>query len=211
MKDSDLQDGDQLDEQQTDADFDWLANVYSRHGAINHPSELHGLMIGEIVGAMLRTPGDLIAQILEHMGVEELDSERLANVAEDLVSFYHSTSDAIAKDSSSFNLLLPDDDYALSERVDSLVVWVRGFLEGIAIAASDKLSKADTDLQEILRDFVDICQLDSRVEQDEAGEKEFFEIVEYVRVGVLNLYAELNQPDGDAESAETTQVPPTLH
>jgi len=211
MKDSDLPDDDQLDEQQSDTDFDWLANVYSRHGAINHPSELHGLMIGEIVGAMRRTPGDLIAQILEHMGVEALDSERQANVAEDLVGFYHSTSDAMDKDSSSFNLLLPDDDYALSERVDSLVVWVRGFLEGIAIAASDKLSQADADTQEILRDLVDICQLDSRVEQDEAGEKEFFEIAEYVRVGVLNLYAELNQPEGETESADKVQVPPTLH
>jgi len=208
MTNSDLPD-DALDNL-PDTDFDWLANLYNRHGAINHPSELHGMMIGEIVGAMRRTSGDWIAQVLEHMGIEELDSDRQANVAEDLIAFYQKTGESIDKDSSSFALLLPDDDYSLPERIDSLVVWVRGFLEGIAVAASGQLNKADEDLQEILRDLVEICQLDSRVEQDEAGEKEFFEIAEYVRIGVLNLYAEFNQPDGDAEPGAKKHAP-TLH
>jgi len=214
MTDSDLHD-DLPDEELPDTDFDWLANVYNRHGAINHPSELHGLILGEIVGSMKRTPGDWLAQVLEHMGVDELDSERQANVAEDLIAFYQKVSESIDKDSSSFSLLLPDDDYNLPERIDSLVVWVRGFLEGVAVAASDRLAKIGEDLEEILRDFVEICQLDSRVVQDESGEKEFFEIAEYVRIGVLNLYAEFNEPKVDPKEAagldSTNSNPPTLH
>lgn len=201
MKDSDSISDDYEDEMQ-DTQFDWLANIYTRHGAINHPSELHGLMLGEIVGGLRRTASDWLNEVLKHMGVESLDDQRYANVTEDLLAFYAKELESIDKDSSSFIMLLPDDDYALSERIESLVVWVRGFLEGIAISASERLQKMDSDLHEILQDFVEICQIDPRVDQDESGEKEFFEISEYIRIGVLNLYAELNEPS--IEESEST-------
>lgn len=203
MKDLDSISEEYEDEMQ-DSQFDWLANIYTRHGAINHPSELHGLMMGEITGGLRRTASDWLHEVHEHMGVEALDDQRYANVTEDLLSFYAKTLEGVDKDSSSFVLLLPDDDYALSERIESLVVWVRGFLEGIAISASDRLQKMDSELQEILKDFVEICQIDTRVEQDESGEKEFFEISEYIRIGVLNLYAELNEPVLESESSESS-------
>lgn len=200
------------EEEIQDSQFDWLANIYNSHGALNHPSELHGLMVGEIVGSLRRTASDWLNQVLEHMGIESLDNDRHANVTEDLLGFYNHSLENMDKDSSSFVLLLPDDDYELSERVESLVVWVRGFLEGIAISASDRLQKIDSELQEILKDFVDICQIDTRVEQDESGEKEFFEISEYIRIGVLNLYAELNEPFDDAGDELTlSSGSPTLH
>jgi yecA family protein len=193
-----------------DSDFDWLANVYTRHGAINHPSELHGLVMGEITGCLKRTPSDWLALVLEHMGVDALNTELQANVAEDLIAFYHQAIDTIEQDSSSFNPLLPDDDYVLTERIESLSIWVRGFLEGLSIAASDKLGALDKELQEIIRDLVEICNIDSRVDAGEAGEKEFFEIYEYVRVCVLNLYAEFNTPkvENNTDSAPNS---PTLH
>jgi len=56
---------------------------------------------------------------------------------------------------------------------------------------------------------VEICQLDSRVMQSESGEKDFFEITEYVRVGVLNLYAELNP--GHVQKQKIADHKPTLH
>ncbi len=213
MNDSDSASDDFLDEAPLDSQFDWLANIYNAHGAINHPSELHGLMLGEIVGNLRRTATDWLKQVYEHMGVEKLDEERYARATEDLISFYQQTAESIDKDSSAFTMLLPDDDYSLSERLDSLVLWVRGFLEGIAISASERLSKLDKDLQEILKDFVEICQLDSRVDQTEESEKEYVEIQEYVRIGVLNLYAELNPAFlADSTQADTSSPhTPTLH
>ncbi|WP_156491685.1 UPF0149 family protein, partial [Oleiphilus sp. HI0123] len=111
----------------------------------------------------------------------------------------------------------PDDDYVLSERLEAMVLWVRGFLEGIAISASERLNSASKDLEEILKDLVEICQLDPRVEPTEEGEREFFEVVEYVRVGVLNLYAEFNQPEVEDSTEEKAAISdidpdtPTLH
>ena len=208
MKDSDSI-SDEFEEEMQDSQFAWLANIYNSHGAINHPSELHGLMVGEIVGSLRRTASDWLNQVLEHMGIESLDNDRYANVTEDLLHFYAHSLESIDKDSSSFVMLLPDDDYALSERIVSLVVWVRGFLEGLAISASERLQKMDSDLQEILQDFVEICQIDTRVEQNESGEKEFFEISEYIRIGVLNLYAELNEPIVETSDDAKTMAPST--
>lgn len=197
-------------EETTESEFDWLANVYTRQGAMNHPSELHGVLVGELAGGLKRTAGDWINQVKEHMGLDELNSNVQANIVEDLISFYQRNLEGIDKDSSSFALLLPDDDYQLSERLDSLAQWVRGFLEGIAISASKKLNLMPSELQEILQDLVEISQLDSRVEAGEEGEREFFEVSEYVRIGVLNLYAEFNVPVSE-ESDEKTDSKPTLH
>lgn len=201
----------QTEEDSQENDFDWLANVYNRQGAINHPSELHGLLIGEITGGIKRTANDFLAQVMEHMGVHELNIEAQANVVEDLLNFYNKVCEGIDKDSSSFALLMPDDEYELSERLESLVLWVRGFLEGIAISASERLNSVPKDLQEILQDLVDICQLDTRIEASEEGEREFFEVSEYARIGVLNLYAEFNQPDMEAVEGDKGSEKPTLH
>ena len=178
-----------------DSDFDWLANIYNSHSAINHPSELHGLLLGHLAGGQRFKAGQWIGLVLEHMGAEELDVSRQVHLQEDLEEFCESVDQEVSQDSSSFNLLLPDEDYALSERAEALSIWVRGFLEGIAISASKNLSGLDSDLQELLRDLVSISQMDVRVESSEQGEKELFEVAEYVKIAVLNLYAEFNQPD----------------
>lgn len=189
--------------------FDWLANVYTSHSAINHPSELHGLLFGELSGGIRLTEDEWLTLVIDHMGIEELNTERQTNLNHDLVEFYQHTNDEVEKDSSAFTLLLPDDDYALSERVEALSLWTRGFLEGLAISAQGALNKISDDLQEILRDFVEISQLDDRVVDSEDGEREFFEICEYVRIGVLNLYAEFNQlPEAENDNKADQ---PTLH
>ncbi len=189
-----------------DSEFDWLANVYNSHGAINHPSELHGLLLGQLAGGQRLDEQSWLAMVIEHMGVEQLDTEKQPGVLDDLNSLYEHVDQEIEQDSSSFVLFLPDDEYALTERLEALALWVRGFLEGIALAANEELAKVDEELQEILRDLIQISQLDERVSANESAEREFFEICEYVRIGVLNLYAEFNEP---AESEE--QRKPTLH
>lgn len=200
MKDNDYEDRESLEIDESE--FDWLANVFNRQGAMNHPSELHGLLVGELAGGLKRTASDWIAQVCEHMGIDELNSTTQSTIVEDLLAFYQRNQEGIDQDSSSFMLLLPDDDYELTERVNALAQWVRGFLEGIAVSANSRLNQIGEDLKEILADLVEISQLDARVENGEEGEREFFEVCEYVRIGVLNLYAEFNKPE---------EPQPTIH
>lgn len=186
-------------------EFDWLANVYTLHGAINHPSELHGILLGHLAAGIRLNDDAWIGMVLEHMGVETLDDSRQVHVKEDLLAFYHAMDQELEQDSSNLKLLLPDDDFPISERLEAVSLWVRGFLEGLAIAAGAKLAKVEGDLQEILKDLVAISQIDTRVAESESAERELVEVTEYVRIGVLNLYAEFNEPKVQSEQE------PTLH
>ena len=199
------------DSNMPDSDFDWLADVYNSQGAMNHPSELHGLALGEMAGGLCRSSADWIALVQDHMGVDELNVSKQTLLVDHLIEFYQQTEQAIERDSSAFELLLPDDGYALSDRVTALSIWVRGFLEGLAIAAGEQLAKVDSHLHEIIRDFVEISQLDEQVGCSEAEEREFFEVCEFVRIGVLNLYAEFNQPHSAMTDGLSTPGGHTLH
>ena len=97
----------------------------------------------------------------------------------------------------------------MPERGESLGAWVSGFLEGLATTQAKGLTKIDDDLKEILRDLVEISQIDSRLDSSETSERDFFEVCEYVRVAVLNLYAEFNEPS--AQPGDEKNARPTLH
>lgn len=198
------------DEMNLESDFEWLANVYNLNGAINHPSELHGIIIGQVAGSAKLQDSEWLNLCLDHMGVEEFNVEKQPNIKADLCAFYNATTDKIAADSSEFQIYLPDDAYALSERGESLGAWVSGFLEGLAVAQAKALTNIDQDLKEILSDLVEISQLDSRLDSSETSERDFFEVCEYVRIGVLNLFAEFNEPP-EASADESKNDNPTLH
>lgn len=196
------------DDAHQESEFEWLANVYNLNGAINHPSELHGIMIGHITGNTRLKDDEWLAICLDHMGIEEFNVEKQPNVQGELCRFYQETLERVAADSSAFQICLPDDSYILSERGEALGAWVGGFLEGLAVTQTQALTGLDEDLQEILRDLVEISQLDSRLDSSETSERDFFEVCEYVRIGTLNLYLEFNDP---GESAPEEDVAPTLH
>jgi yecA family protein len=197
------------DTTQQDSDFDWLASVYNSQGAINHPSELHGLMTGYLSAGYHFRAEEWLDQVRIHMGIEEFDTSRQVRLEQDLIRYYQDNLELIEQNISAFQILLPDDDYSLSERTESLSVWVRGYLEGVALAAGPRLTAA-TALQEVIRDLVAVTQLDPRVGEDEGAEKDFFEVSEFVRVSVQTVFAELND-SGNAADNPPDDKPVTLH
>lgn len=87
-------------------------------------------------------------------------------------------------------LLLPDDDLALQDRVRGLAAWCAGFLYGLG--RSGQLDSLTGDLQEILQDFSEISR--AAVTPGEGGEKaerDYAELVEYVRASVQLAFEEL--------------------
>jgi uncharacterized protein YgfB (UPF0149 family) len=193
-----------------DSRFDWLANIYNQQGAITHPSELHGLLMGEFAGGRQGVSADWPRRVAEHMEVPDLDTSRRVNLVADLEQFYRQEQRQVSEALEAFQLLLPDDSYPMQERAEALIAWVSGFLEGISLAAGSTLVNIDPALEEVLRDFVEITQLDTTILENETSEKELFEVCEYVRIGVLGLYALFNPPAA-VESGTATASRATLH
>lgn len=178
-------------------DFDLWSDLHDRHGAINHPSELQGLLTGELAAGERLSPERWESLALEHLGCDQLLTEAVKDEPGPqalLHAFYGATLSALQSEDMDFRLLLPPEQAPLNQRLEALSSWVRGFLEGMARAAGDGISKAPDDIRELVRDFVAISQVEHDAQDSEDGDREAEELAEYVRIGVLNVFAEFNRP-----------------
>ena len=195
-----------------ESEFDWLANFYASQGAINHPCELHGLLIGRLAGGERLTADEWIKLVVEHMGLEQLkQDERSDRALTNLVELYSENLQQLEDMEMSFRLVLPDDEFILTQRVEALGFWVRGFLEGLALAAKGQLGSSDKDIQELLRDLVAISQIDDQADDSEGAEKEINEIIEYVRIGIVTIFSEFNGNNEMSEQDSDEENNQTLH
>ena len=93
-----------------------------------------------------------------------------------------------------------DDDAALDERVMALGEWCQGFLFGLGQSGLSNETQLTTEIADVLRDLAAVAQvgLNETAEDDEVS---YSELVEYVRVAVLLVEAEL---DDSAHSDQQT-------
>lgn len=187
------------------AEFERWANVFTAHKAFSHPSELHGVLCGRLAaGARINEP-EWLTMACEHMGLPESAADESEDLAPFMNRAYEQTLEFLKSADMSFHPLLPDDDYAIEQRLEALVSWVRGFLEGMALAAGESLGQAPDEIRELIEDLVAISQLSDDEDADDESEQQLLEITEYVRLGALAVFTEFNAPEKPASES------PTLH
>jgi len=84
----------------------------------------------------------------------------------------------------SFDLLLPDDDELLSERVEALRSWCQGFLFGVGYLYSS--GDWPGEVGEIMQDMIEFTKIDS--DSEDGNEEEanaLMEVHEYIRAAVF--------------------------
>ena len=189
-------------------DFEELANQLLEQGLSASPAELHGCLCGLLVaGAPAEAEAGLAG--LCHA----LDLEVYGELAEQVMALYVSTARALQDDELGFHLLLLDDGAGLASRTSALAAWCRSFLSGYAqvsaVATGQPVSQSQ-DITEILSDLAAIAEVDlEEVTEDEESEKNYAELVEYIRFAALNAYAE-NAMD-DRGAVPQGAGPPQLH
>lgn len=192
--------------EQTNPDFDDFATLFWRLGSMTSPSQLQGYLMGQLsVGAPL-SEADWLEQAWELIaGVEPGTDEDNALLNELLAR----TQAVFAEASLEGQLLLPDDDLELSQRVECLGFWCQGFLSGFTLAAKQKQAdqgqqQYSKEVSEALSDFASIAQIglsdDDAVE--EQNESDFFEVLEYVRLAVMTIYFDCLPQDDTTEGGE---------
>ncbi len=187
------------------AEFERWANLFTTFQAFSHPSELHGALCGRLAAGTRIDEPEWLAMVCEHMGLPESAAEESAELAGFMTRAYEQALATLTASEMSFYPLLPDDDYAIDQRLEALVAWVRGFLEGMALSAGESLGQAPDEIRELIEDMVAISQLSEDEEPGDESEQQLLEITEYIRLGALAVFTEFNAPERPASQS------PTLH
>jgi yecA family protein len=182
-------------------DFDEVCDLFVAVEAHNSPAEMHGLLTGQLAAGKRMSQPEWLQEAREF-----LDTDHVFNPdeSEQLFYVYLSTLAALGDENLGFYPLLPNDDDDMEERLTSLGLWCQGFLAGFAL-----VEKAITQLSEpvndALNDLAAIAQvgLNDEEEWDESAEEDYIQIIEYVRLAVMNIFLEYAVNDKPEAEAET--------
>ena len=172
-------------------DYDIVNDALQRSDSEQDAAEHHGQLCA-LLSLQDSFPQDQwLTQVLPDT---EKGDALLAETRSILSEIYQATTSSIDAEDFAFQLLLPDDDAALSQRLQALSHWCQGFLMGITHAGITDIDKLPSNLPEIVRDFVQISRAESfEIDNSEEDEASFVEISEFVRMGTLLFRVEFKQ------------------
>lgn len=100
-----------------------------------------------------------------------------------------------------FALVLPTDEAPLAARAAGFAAWCRGFLSGLGLSGIADLESLGEDAREFLADLSRFATLGLDADGDEDDERALVELIEFTRMGVILVRAELNHGGGEDGSA----------
>lgn len=173
-----------LDTEMVDTAFLNLLNAIGQTDSRPDPFDLHGTLCGILCGGQHQKSQDWVKKFASQASDEEQKK---------LLHLLKLTQVQLDSPDLDFRLLLPKDEQSLSKRTEGLASWCRGFLYGLGIGGLAKDTALDKDALEFLRDVAEIAKAKHH-SQDDAPESEaaYYEIVEYLRMGVLLIYESLH-------------------
>jgi len=182
----------------TTVDYDEVnAELMALHAGVL-ASECHGFMCGYFC-----TSNTVATAVWRDYLLAGIDDEAdLGTCFTILTQLADQVCEEILSDEFSFTLFLPDDESPISERSSALAEWSAGFVSGLGIGGLGDKPKLIDECDEFIKDVVSISRMETSVEEDEDAEGALFEIVEYIRVGVIMLHQEWHHPDEDGEKPE---------
>ena len=162
-------------------------------------SEAHGTLCG-----MLCAQGstDAAQWMLHVLGERDEGSQALREVGEKLLKIHQMSVEQMNDSNIEFELMLPDDDDDLEDRVEALGVWCQGFVYGLALGGIKEDTELPENSKELIQDILEISragyvadeEADIAIAEENANEEDevaFMEVSEYVRMGILLVYEEL--------------------
>ncbi len=179
--------------------FEQLEDLFYSTNVNASPSAFHGFLCGRLsCGAV---PIEiLVAASTDWLG---LSGEQAEAIQVDLQVFYETALSDLEDYSFLFSPLLPDDEFPLGERLIAVGEWCSNYLSGLAEGMEDSFDVSE-DGKEALSDLGAIGQISVDFETDDDGERDYTELVEYVRVAVQVVFTDVN-PELDPEKN------PTIH
>jgi hypothetical protein len=159
-------------------------------------ADCQGFLCGLICAAGFADQKTWVAEFFEAYDPKDPPQAEAFNLLQRL---YENTLIRLNSPDLDFELLLPDDEDPLRDRTESLANWCCGFLSGLGVGGLPAQDQLCDEVAELLGDLSQIARVDFDLEElDEEEQVAFEEVVEYVRVGALFVYEEL-QPGTAAQ------------
>ncbi|MES2662932.1 MAG: UPF0149 family protein [Pseudomonadota bacterium] len=172
-------------------DYDEIAATLQCARIPMNAAEFHGYVVGQYCSGS-STGSDQWLQLF----VQSTAPGQVIEV-EDL-NFLRKTRESIWQDmigsEFAFQLVIPSDDEGIAERALALRDWCRGFLSGFGEGGAQPKLKSQPDLREALSDIEQMTRVDVVPIQTEENEKYIVELIEYLRIAVLNIFVEIADP-----------------
>lgn len=168
--------------------YDELEEYLSRVEGVHPPSEVHGILCG-LLAKDVAVDASLFVRLI--LG-EVFTADVLAVEARSQLVALHDFTRAQLQDASlGLELLMPDDDDPLDERITAACDWARGWVYGLAEQGVERTNQLPEDSADFLNDCMSLAKGEYEAEEGEDGEIIYMELLEYLRMGALMVQEEL--------------------
>ena len=173
--------------------FEDLAELFVKMGSTLSPTYLHGSIAGVLAAGKRMTQDDWLDWALDQIAPSEEVQETHVTILQGL---YFKTLAELQDEGLAFKMMMPDEDTPMIDRLHALSEWAGSFLGAFgATGVVQETSDMPATLQEILEDLAEIAQVDAQsAEEQGADEADFIAVAEHVRLSVLTVFLEYNEP-----------------
>ena len=154
-------------------------------------SSAHGLLCGFYCVKQDISIDDWLNEVLVNIDLNNIVEKESHQV---LAEIFNNTSEQLADPTLNFWPVIADDVSSLREQANTLIEWCQGFLVGLGLSS---VETSDEEVLEMIQDISEISQLDAELLDSEENTQDFYEIVEFVRMGVLFIQETLQPSKQD--------------
>ncbi len=154
-------------------------------------SSAHGLLCGFYCVKQDIQLDDWLNEVIVTIDLQNLLEKESHQV---LAEIFNNTSEQLADPTLNFWPVIADDMCTLREQANTLVEWCQGFLVGLGLSS---VETTDEEVLEMIKDISEIAQLDADLLDSEENTQDLYEIVEFVRIGVLFIQETLQPSKQD--------------
>lgn len=176
------------------SNFDVLDALLVRVEAEAFAAEIHGFVCGQICVTGLADE----TMWKDFLDVQGEDDNLINSCYGEVTQLVSETLAQMHSAEFGLQLLLPDDVAPMEIRVEALGNWCHGFLNGYGVSERQSTRGPTEECNEVLEDYTQICRLGIDNEESE-DEQSLMELTEYVRMGAILIFEELQPAFGGSE------------
>lgn len=153
-------------------------------------AEADGLLCGLICGNQEAARVLFLAEILPDGDENDLLLGECRQMLDDL---YDRAVTGLNDPQMGFEPMLPSEEGSLTARALGVRDWCAGFLYGFGLSGAQQSNAVADGAQEVLQDFSEIARMDASAlaEAGDEDEEALMQLVEFIRVAVMNIYDDL--------------------